>query len=188
MQKPKPTTKPPPKKEGEEECNFGSLNLKFVTGNYHYNLYGRGGKDTFYLGPELSSVTGGSGSDLFIIQSDGGRTVIDNFAEDNMRDIIVINVNFDNIRCNQSGVDLDVTYSKSHHIRIKNWFIPGDPTYYRHVSFRSQDGVIFVPKQTLNSGPIHTVQCVAVALDPGAAKTAQTVSLHDIKYSQVKQV
>ena len=188
VQKPKPTTKPPGKKEGEEECNFGSLNLKFVTGNYHYNLYGRGGKDTFYLGPEMSSVTGGSGSDLFIIQSDGGRTVIDNFAEDNMRDIIVINVNFDNIRCNQSGVDLDVTYSKSHHIRIKNWFIPGDPTYYRHVSFRSQDGVIFVPKQTLNSGPIHTVQCVAVALDLGAAKTAQTVSLHDIKYRQVKQV
>ena len=188
VQKPKPTTKPPGKKEGEEECNFGSLNLKFVTGNYHYNLYGRGGKDTFYLGPEMSSVTGGSGSDLFIIQSDGGTTVIDNFAEDNMRDIIVINVNFDNIRCNQSGVDLDVTYSKSHHIRIKNWFIPGDPTYYRHVSFRSQDGVIFVPKQTLNSGPIHTVQCLAVALDLGAAKTAQTVSLHDIKYRQVKQV
>ena len=188
VQKPKPTTKPPSKKEREEECNFGSLNLKFVTGNYHYNLYGRGGKDTFYLGPEMSSVTGGSGSDLFIIQSDGGRTVIDNFAEDNMRDIIVINVNFDNIRCTQSGVDLDVTYSKSHHIRIKNWFIPGDPTYYRHVSFRSQDGVIFVPKQTLNSGPIHTVQCVAVALDLGAAKTAQTVSLHDIKYRQVKQV
>ena len=188
VQKPKPATKPSGKKEGEEECNFGSLNLRYVTGNYHYNLYGRGGKDTFYLGPEMSSVTGGSGSDLFIIQSDGGRTVIDNFADDNLRDIIVINVNFDNIRCNQSGVDLDVTYSKSHHIRIKNWFIPGDPTYYRHVSFRSQDGIIFVPKQTLNSGPIHTVQCVAVALDLGAAKTAQTVSLHDIKYSQVKQV
>ena len=188
VQKPKPTTKLPSKKEGEEECNYGSLNLKFVTGNYHYNLYGRGGIDTFYLGPEMSSVTGGSGSDLFIIQSDGGRTVIDNFAEDNMRDIIVINVNFDNIRCTQSGVDLEVTYSKSHHIRIKNWFIPGDPTYYRHVSFRSQDGVIFVPKQTLNSGPIHTVQCVAVALDLGAAKTAQTVSLHDVKYRQVKQV
>ena len=186
VQNPKPTTKPPEKKD--EECNFGNLNLKFVTGNYHYNLYGRGGSDTFYLGPEMSTVTGGSGSDLFIIQSNGGKTIIDNFAEDNKRDIIAINVNFVNIRCYQSGTDLDITYSKSHHIRIKNWFIPGDPTYYRHVSFRSQDGVIFVPKQTLNNDPIHVVQCVAVALDLGAAKTAQTVSLRDDKYSEVKQV
>ena len=186
VQQPKPTTKPTGKKN--EECNFGKLNLNFLTGNYHYNLYGRGGNDTFYLGPEMSSVTGGSGSDLFIIQSDGGKTIIDNFAEDNMRDIIVINVDYDDIRCYQSGTDLDVTYSKSHHIRIKNWFIPGDPTYYRHVSFRSKDGVIFVPKQTLNSEAIHDVKCEAVALDLGAAKTGQTVSLLDNKYSQVKQV
>ena len=172
----------------DEECNFGNLNLKFVTGNYHYNLYGRGGRDTFYLGPEMSTVTGGSESDLYIIQSDGGKTIIDILAEDNKRDIITINVNFDNIRCHQSGTDLDVTYSKSHHIRIKNWFIPGDPLYYRHVSFLSQDGVIFVPKQTLNNNLIHAVQCEAVALDLGAPKSAQTITLLDNKYSQVKQV
>ena len=186
VQNPKPTTKPTGKEN--EECNFGNLNLKFVTGNYHYNLYGRGGSDTFYLGPEMSSVTGGSGSDLFIIQSDGGKTIIDNFAEDNMRDIIVINVDFNSIRCYQSGTDLDISYSKSHHIRIKNWFTTGDPTYYRHVSFRSEDGVIFVPKQTLNSDAIHAVKCVAVALDLGAATAAQSVLLNNSKYSQVKQV
>ena len=187
VQHQKPTTKPPGKKK-DAECNFGKLNLKFVTGNYHYNLYGRGGSDTFYLGPEMSTVTGGSGSDLYIIQSDGGKTIIDNFAEDNKRDIVVINVAFDNIQCHQSSNDLDVTYAQSHHIRIKNWFSAGDPTYYRHVSFRSQDGVIFVPKQNLNSDDIHIVQCVAVALDLGAAKTAQTVSLKNAKYSQVRQV
>jgi len=186
VQNPKPTTKPPGKEN--QDCNFGNLNLKFVTGNYHYNLYGRGGSDTFYLGPEMSTVTGGSESDLYIIQSDGGKTIIDNFAEDNKRDIIVINVAFDSIQCHQSRNDLDVSYSMSHHIRIKNWFIPGDPTYYRHVSFRSLDGVIFVPKQTLNSEDIHAVRCVAVALDFGAAKTAQTVLLNTTKYSQVKQV
>ena len=186
VQKPKPTTKPTGKKGGD--CNFGKLNLKFVTGNYHYNLYGRGGSDTFYLGPEMSAVTGGTGSDLYIIQSDGGKTIIDNFAEDNVRDIIVINVDYASIRCYQTGVDLHVSYSKSHHIRIKNWFVPGDPTYYRHVSFRSQDGVVFVPKQILNSQDIHVVQCVAVALDLGAAKKTQTVTLNDYRYRQVKQV
>jgi len=186
VQHQKPTTKPPGKKDSD--CNFGKLNVNFVTGNYHYNLYGRGGSDTFYLGPEMSAVTGGSGSDLYIIQSDGGKTVIDNFAEDDLRDIVVINVNYDNIRCHQSKTDLDVTYSQSHHIRITNWFIPGDPTYYRHVSFRSLDGVIFVPKQVLNSDGVQVVQCVAVALDLGTARGDQTISLNDRKYSQVKQV
>ena len=187
VQKPKPTTTPTGKKGGDN-CNFGKLNLKLVTGKYHYNLYGRGGSDTFYLGPEMSRVTGGSGSDLFVIQSDGGKTVIDNFAVDNKRDIIFINVEYGKIRCYQSGTDLDISYSKSHHIRIKNWFKPGDPTYYRHVSFRSLDGVFFVPKQTLNSNDIHSVQCVAVALDLSAAKAAQTISLNNSKFTQVKQV
>lgn len=186
VQHQKPTTRSPGKKDSE--CNFGKLNVNFVTGNYHYNLYGRGGSDTFYLGPEMSAVTGGSGSDLYIIQSDGGKTIIDNFAEDNFRDIVVINVNYDNIRCHQSKTDLDVTYSQSHHIRITNWFIPGDPTYYRHVSFRSLDGVIFVPRQVLKNDGNQFVQCVAVALDLDAAKGAQTISLNDPKYTQVKQV
>ena len=63
VQKPKPTTKKLGT-DNNEECKFGNLNLKFVTGNYHYNLYGRGGSDTFYLGPEMSIVTGGGGSDV----------------------------------------------------------------------------------------------------------------------------
>ena len=142
VQKPKPTTKRPGT-DDNEECNFGNLNLKLVTGNYHYNLYGRGGSDTFYLGSEMSTATGGGGSNVYIIQSGGGKTIIDNFAEDAKHDIIVINVNYSNIECHQTRNDLDVTYSNSHHIRIKNWFIPGDVNYYRHVAFRSKDGVIF---------------------------------------------
>ena len=186
VQRPKPTTKPPGKKD--QECNFGKLNLTMLTGNYHYNLYGRGGSDTFYLGPELATVTGGGGSDVYIIQSDGGKTIIDNFAEDAMRDIVVINVNYANIRCHKTGNDVDVTYSSSHHIRIKNWFTPGDANYYRHVSFRSQDGVIFVAEQTSSSASDPGITCTAVALDFSGAKSSQTVSLSDRAYRKVKQV
>ena len=188
VQKPKPTTKKPGKKKKEGDCNFGKFNVKFLTGNYHYNLYGRGGSDTFYLGPEMSTVTGGEGSDVYIIQSDGGKTIIDNFAEDAKHDIVVINVNYDLIKCHQNRNDLDVTYAKSHHIRINNWFTAGNTNYYRHMSFRSKDGVIFVPKTTSISEDGNTVSCVAVALDLTAAKSPQTVSLMDPKYSQVKQV
>ena len=186
VQRPKQTTKPPGKED--QKCNFGELNLAMLTGNYHYNLYGRGGSDTFYLGPELATVTGGGGSDVYIIQSDGGKTIIDNFAEDAMRDIVVINVNYASIRCHKTGNDVDVTYSRSHHIRIKNWFTPGDAHYYRHVSFRSQDGVIFVAEQTSSSASDPDIRCVAVALDFSGAKNSQTVSLNDGAYRKVKQV
>ena len=186
VQRPKPTTKPPGRED--QECNFGKLDVMMLTGNYHYNLYGRGGSDTFYLGPELSSITGGGGSDVYIIQSDGGKAIIDNFAEDDKRDIVVINVDYANIQCHKTGNDVDITYSRSHHIRIKNWFTQGDATYYRHVSFRSKDGVIFVAEQTSSSASDPQINCVAVAVDFSGAKTSQTVSLSDPAYTKVKQL
>ena len=190
VQNPKPTT-PPPDQPSEAECNYGKINLKFLIGNYHYNLYGRGGDDVFYLGPQMSQVTGGEGSDVYVIQSDSGRTVIDNFAEDSKRDMVVINVAFDDITCHKSSANLDVKYSSSHHIRINNWFTPGDPNYYRHMSFRSLEGVIFVPKATspTNSDVETQVQCTAVALDKNSEKhPIPPIDLQSSNYRDVKQV
>lgn len=186
VQKQKPTTKKSGKDKG---CNFGDLSLKFVTGNYHYNLYGRGGSDTFYLGPELSKVTGGDGNDLYIIQSDGGKTIIDNFAQDAKRDIIIINVNYSEIHCHHTNEDLDITYSKTHHIRIKNWFANiAMGNYYRHVSFRSKDGIIFIPEKVSISKTGFFVKCVAVVLDLSSADAPQAIFLTDLRFKQVKQV
>ena len=187
VQKPKSKTNKSGK-DDKKECNFGNLNVKFVSGNYHYNLYGRGGRDTFYLGPEMYTVTGGGGSGVYIIQSDGGKTIIDNFAENEKQDIVVINVNYSHIECYQTRNDLDVAYSKSHHIRIKNWFISGDVSYYRHITFRSKDGVIFSPKKVSLGKTKFSVQCVAVALDLTAAETPQSISLTNSEFNEVKQV
>lgn len=190
VQNPKPTT-PPPNKPSEEECNYGKINLKFLIGNYHYNLYGRGGDDLFYLGPQMSQVTGGEGSDVYVIQSDSGRTVIDNFAGDSKRDMVVINVAFDDISCHKSSTNLDLKYSSTHHIRINNWFTPGDPNYYRHMSFRSLEGVIFLPKATspTNSDVETQVQCTAVALDKNSEKhPIPPIDLQSSNYREVKQV
>ena len=187
VQKPKSKTNKSGK-DDKKECNFGNLNVKFVSGNYHYNLYGRGGSDTFYLGPEMSTVTGGGGSDVYIIHSNGGKTIIDNFAEDEKQDIVVINVNYSHIECYQTRNDLDVTYSKSHHIRIKNWFISVDVSYYRHITFRRKDGVIFSPKKVSLGKTKFSVQSVAVALDLTAAETPQSVSFTNSEFNKMKQV
>ena len=63
-------------KKGNGECYFGKRNLTLVSGKYHYNMYGHGGNDTFDLGPQLSTVTGGERSDIYIIQSDGEKKLL----------------------------------------------------------------------------------------------------------------
>lgn len=191
VQNEKKPEKPAESKNDGEECNYGKMDINFITGNYHYNLYGRGGNDVFYLGPQMASVSGGNGKDVYIVQSDGGRTIVDNFAEDDQLDMIVVNVVFTNIECKKSSVDLDVIYSQSHHIRVSNWFISGDTTYYRHMSFRSLDGIIFVPKvvipQETQTEPTQ-VDCNAVAIDKSSEKGSVTLSLEGGKYKGVKQV
>ena len=189
VQNQKTTAKP--HNSGDSECNYGKMDLKFVLGNYHYNLYGGGGNDTFYLGPQMSKVTGGEGSDVFIIQSDGGRTVIDNFARDNMHDMVAINVIFSDIRCIKSDTNLDVIYTSSHHIRITNWFSAQNPNYYRHMSFRSVDGVIFVPKAITPPIPLNDavdVHCNPVAIDKSSEKAGQSIALTSLQFANVKQV
>ena len=136
----------------------------------------------------MSTVTGGGGSDVYIIQSDNRKTIIDNFAEDSKLDIVVINVNYSSIKCHMTRNNLDVTYARSRHIRIKNWFIPADVTYYRHVAFRSKDGVTFSPQKVSIGQTGVVVHCVAVSLDLTAAETPQTIVLTSLQFSRVKQV
>jgi hypothetical protein len=129
--------------KNKRNAGFSSLNLKFAMSNYHYNLFGRGGADTFYFGPQLSRATGGKGSDDYIFQSDSGKAIFDYFAEDGESDMMFINVPFNSIRCRHTNKDLDVTHGFSHHIRIKDWFSGGNAKYHRHLSFRSREVVIF---------------------------------------------
>ena len=191
VQNEKKPEKPAENRNDDEECNYGKMDINFITGNYHYNLYGRGGNDVFYLGPQMTSVSGGNGKDVYIVQSDGGRTIVDNFAEDDQLDMIVVNVVFTNIECKKSSLDLDVIYLQSHHIRVSNWFISGDTTYYRHMSFRSLDGIIFIPKVVIpeetQTQPTR-VECNAVAIDKSSEKGGVALSLEAEEYKGVKQV
>lgn len=169
--------------DDQRQKDSGKINVNFVTGHYHYNLYGRGGDDLFYLGPQMSHVTGGQGSDVYIVQSYGGNTIIDNFSEDNKRDMVIINVPYSDISCGKSDIDLDILYRNTHHVRITNWFAPGNPNYYRHISFRSLDGIIFVAKDAGSE-----VKCTAIAITKGSQKSGENIRTNVPKYSEVKQI
>lgn len=178
---------PEEKGKGKEkkikQNDYGKFNITFATGHYHYDLYGNGGSDTFFLGPQLSHVTGGLGSDVYIVQSYGGNTVIDNFSEDKERDMVIIKVKFNEISCHKKDVDLHILYKQTHNIRITNWFVPGSPTYYRHISFKSLDGIIFLAKDYGSE-----VKCTPIAIEKTGQANGEVISLEKQDFLEVKQV
>lgn len=104
--------------------------------------------------------------------------------------MVLVNVLFRDIQCKKSATNLDMTYSHSHHIRVNNWFLSQDPNYYRHISFRSIDRVIFVPKAVTPAAiadAFTQVDYNAVAIDKSSEKATQSISLESLKFTNVKQ-
>ena len=127
------------------EDKYGKLDVEFSLHNYHYELYGSDGADTFYLGPQSSHVIGGEGPDMYILQQDGGVVIIDNYAHDKVQDVLFINVSFNQIQCQRHGSDLHIWYKQSHYAKVLNWFASNNQKPYQHMVFRSYDGMIFSP-------------------------------------------
>ena len=133
--------------ETGKECRdkYGKLDIEFSLHNYHYELYGKEGADTFYLGPQSSHVVGGEGPDMYILQNDGGVVIIDNFAHDKVQDVLFINVSFNEIQCQRHDSDLHILYKESHYAKVFNWFASNNQKPFQHMVFRSYDGMIFSP-------------------------------------------
>ncbi|XP_033647599.1 uncharacterized protein LOC117307061 [Asterias rubens] len=170
----------------EQDC-VSSSEIKVHLNSYHYDLYGRGGNDRFFLGPQTSRVAGGDDNDLYFIYANG-RAIIDNFAHDQEMDTLFLNVSHERIRCARDEWDLLVSYCQdtSHVIKIKNWFSHGKEQFYRHIYLATQDGVVIgVPKSEVNNAQ-YQISCSAVSVDKSSSTSAETLTLTG-SLSQVKQ-
>ncbi|KAG5261920.1 hypothetical protein AALO_G00290070 [Alosa alosa] len=117
--------------------------------SYYYRLYGKNGDDTFYLGPQKSYVEGQGGRDTYIIPSQGGSTVINNYDSVKTMDMLVLNVNFRQLSVKKSGNDVILNFLNTHNVRILNWFVGEE---YRHINMMSEDGVCFdIPSVVVSS-------------------------------------
>ena len=166
------------KRQSESRCNRHSLNsLTVQLQGYHYDLYGRGGNDNFFLGPQSSRVAGGDDNDFYHIPSTGGKAIIDNFAHDEEMDTLLLDVSFSDIFCTRKKWDLIIGYCESHAVQIENWFSHEAEEFYRHLHISTADGVVIdVTKSDLNVDN-HRTYCAAISVDKSKSSVGVTVTL-----------
>ena len=162
----------PPKTESE---------LGYNLHDYHYTLYGGGGNDTFYLGPQPTYVEGNEGSDAYFINSTSTFTEINSHAGDGQGDTMIINLNYDQLTAKREGLNLNLTSSNTHRIVILNWF--HDVTHQRMV-FKTGDGVLFKVSATIT----EAVDLIAYALSGQGATKPGVYDARLPQYSEVATI
>ena len=129
--------------------------LDYFLGDYFYYLYGGGGDDTFFLGPQKSHVQGGEGRDSYIIPSYGGLVEIDNYAQDGVNDYLFLDIPFSRIWVDKKDKNLVLGHETTHSVTIQNWFTNAS---YQHLVFRTHSGIFFnVANTVLNQPAVHAV-------------------------------
>ena len=166
------------------ESTSDETEVKLFLSSYHYDLYGQGGDDKFFLGPQSSHVYG---DDVYFVPAAGGRAIINNFPLDEEMDTLFLNVSYSNIRCFRDGEDIIVSYCNTHSIKLKNWFIPGNEQFHRHIYLTTNDGIgIKVVKTDINEEE-YDVTCNAVSVDRNQSKVSQYIELTG-SFANVQQV
>ena len=160
--------------------------------DYHYTLYGGGGNDSFYLGPQPTYVEGNEGSDTYFINSTATITEINSHSGDGQGDTMIINLNYSQLTAQRAGLDLNLTsvnivhdflqfrdrYQVTHKIVLLNWF--HDVTHQR-VVFKTGDGVLFKVSATIT----EAVDLIAYALSGSSATQSVTYDARLPVYSEV---
>lgn len=180
-------------KESEigKECTskYGHFDVDFAVNHYSYNLYGRGGDDVFFLGRQSSHVEGGEGSDLMLLQDNGGVAIVNNFARDGNRDMMYLNSSFNTMHCMRKHQDLHIMYMKTHHVVVQNWFIGGNPKHYRHMVFKSREGYMFSPVDLgYSDTDQYEIECRVKIVEKSEARIGQHVDLTKDPLKHVIQV
>ena len=162
-----------------EECESTSdeTEVRLFLSSYHYDLYGQGGDDRFFLGPQSSHVYGDEGNDVYFVPAAGGRAIINNFALDEEMDTLFLNVSYSNVLCYRDGEDIIISYCNSHSIKLKNWFTSGNEQFHRHIYLSTKDGVgIEIVKTEINEEE-YEVTCDAISVDRFRSKVSQHIEL-----------
>ena len=174
------------------ECSMSQANnVSYETvvylQSYHYDLYGGGGNDRFFLGPQSVRASGDEGSDLYYLQPDGGKAVINNFALDEEQDTIFLNISYENVQCYRSDWDLIIKYCGTHEILLRNWFVHGNAEYHRHIFIVTQDGIgIEVTETEIEQNKVEA-SCNPVSIDKSRSKHGGKIVLEN-DFENVKQV
>lgn len=164
------------------------INLRLT--NYHYILRGMAGNDTFFLGPQTSNVNGGEGSDIYRLMSTGGKTVIDNFALDQLQDALLLNISQSHVVCKRERHDLFITYCGTHVVIIKEFFYPVANEFRRHLVISTNDGIQMKVIDTDVSSETngYNIDCVPYIVDKRKHTDGQVLDLSKSPFTYVATV
>ncbi len=108
--------------------------------DYSYALYGKGGDDSFYLGPQRTYIEGNEGVDAYFMNENATHADIRNFAMDGKTDYLVMTCNYDEVSVQRMGMNLMVQVGTAHSVTVISWF---EGALYQHMNFRTGDGFVF---------------------------------------------
>ena len=145
---------------------------------YTYYLYGGGGNDTFYLGPQHTFIEGNEGSDTYFISNFSTYTVINSHSQDGQLDTMIFKLNFTQLHATRADLDLNITSSNTHKIILQNWFV--DVTHQR-IIFKTEDGVVFKISSTIN----EEIDMIAYALSGSSSSKPVKYDSNLTQYSSV---
>ena len=107
--------------------------ISFDIEDYHYSIQGRGGDDSFYLGPQRTDAQGGDGSDLYIFDEESTHASIDNFASDGSVDYFKFPQELDQLNIQKVHSDLYISSGTKFKVTVRNWF---NGPKYQHAAFK----------------------------------------------------
>ncbi|XP_038559130.1 uncharacterized protein LOC119891503 isoform X2 [Micropterus salmoides] len=146
---------------------YGSSGFDIMVGNSNENLLDP------YTGGAL--MFGGEGKDTYIIKHGyGNKLMIDNFAEDQNIDTVLVNMDFldgGQVALDSSTGDLNVIIMSKEEILKLSLLNYNDGHQHQHVEFQSSDGVTFKVK-SLNSAaavPVFYIEAFKVTLKQSQA-------------------
>ena len=173
-----------------------TTNLGYTLKDYYYRLFGGAGDDSFYLGPQHSYVEGNDGSDVYFINENAVHTEINNYADDDKNDYVIFQINYNQFTAVRKGLDLHFCNLNcanhntrlapffayyTHDIKICNWF---HSEAYRHMVFKTKDGVLFTISATTMGG----VERVPQAISGAMATSTVRYDTRESEYSQVTSI
>ena len=150
---------------------------------YNDQIIGHLTQDYIKGGKGYDDISGGEGQDVYVMQPGDGIDFINNFANNQEQDLLLLGTEYDDLYLRPELKDVTIA-SHAHplglQVTLVNWTI--DPSY-QHLQVRTSDGINFDINATR-----HTANKVPVAMDKSGSKVGLYLDLNTQEWRNVERV
>ena len=133
-----------------------------------------------------NTLVGGDGRDVYIIRKEYNRNMIDNFAEDQQDDLILLDYGYDEISVDFREPHVYVcVQSCSKYFVLLNWSLGKE---HRHIQVRSNDGITFRIDSEGNTDKPSNIHKSPIEVNKSKAKKRQNILTNAQEYNSVQRI